>query len=234
MVTLQVTKYDCNLSLKNLNNFSFIEKYNTACLIKTKSGFISLLTGDRKPVPGSVNLNLTENNFKKMNFRSGNIKFDFHMAKTWNSKVRNILKISTGFAVNVIENSAFTFHKKDSPLYLKTPDFKKLIGAGKGLTPAGDDFTIGALGTGAFICNDLFKDIESQITKALTNTTSLSRHFLKLALNKRYSEDFINLFLSLEQKEINEVEKHIQSILNYGQSSGYYTVKGILWALKKI
>ncbi len=234
MENLKVKKYDNKINLKNLSGFQLIEKYNTACLLEIKTGFISLLAKNRKPIPDSIVLGITGSELSWLQINPSNIKLDFKKASSWDSSVRGRLNIDPEYAINIITNKIKPFQQKNKKLNTEKPIFNRLIGAGLGLTPAGDDFTIGVLGVAAHTSDELFAFVADRVKKVLHRTTSLSRHFLRLALQKRYSEDFLKLFSALEKEDIEEIKKNLDSILNYGHSSGYYTVKGILWALKKI
>ncbi len=119
-----------------------------------------------------------------------------------------------------IINSAFTeFFKTKDPTI-----FKRIIGIGPGLTPFGDDVLCGALYCKNIIdYNDCFNSYISQIAKKYT--TIISANFIINACENNYSDDIRKFVLGIfDSHTINK--KVLDSIFNYGSSSGFGIVYG--------
>lgn len=102
------------------------------------------------------------------------------------------------------------------------PVIRKLIGAGCGLTPSGDDFLCGALyalysyGDNEY-CNEIINIIKYGIEHEIQNTTKISAAFLEQAMCRNASEYILQLFTHNTEKEY---EQLIQKIMKIGHSSG--------------
>lgn len=111
--------------------------------------------------------------------------------------------------------------------FFKTKDptiFKKIIGMGPGLTPFGDDVLCGALYCKNIIdYNDCFNSYISKIAKKYT--TIISANFIINACENDYSDDIGEFVLGIfDSHTINK--KVLDSIFNYGSSSGFGIVYG--------
>ncbi|MFC2091787.1 DUF2877 domain-containing protein, partial [Elusimicrobiota bacterium] len=112
--------------------------------------------------------------------------------------------------------------------------FPQLIGLGPGLTPAGDDFILGALTACAMFSEKMFLKIKSIITPHLHMTSQLSRHYLLNALHKRTGEDIQNIFYSFIENSAEQSAFYSNRISGFGNTSGTYILKGIRWAISRI
>ena len=103
---------------------------------------------------------------------------------------------------------------------------KMLIGSGQGLTPAGDDFLIGALAINA-IKPFLPVGFNEIVTKLLAKgyTTDVSKAYLKSALNQQFS--------SIVKKVVSKSPHAIKELSASGSTSGVDTLSGINWGLKQ-
>gem|GEM_PF-4341144 len=99
------------------------------------------------------------------------------------------------------------------------PDFiVNLIGCGDGLTPAGDDLLIGAIMTlKYFSANRLATLLAESIMQCAPERTSLIRA----------NELLIDFFCSCMNDDTRVINSHIERLLNYGHSSGLYTLRGV-------
>ncbi|MEA3507228.1 MAG: DUF2877 domain-containing protein [Elusimicrobiota bacterium] len=246
MTIYKATKYDSYLKpdLPD-NNLKIVEIYSTACLTERNGGFITLLAAGRGGLPGSINLSADNFEIIKNSSRE-NVKIDFSSAQKWGSliskeqtfsgysrlkdEIEDILESPEKFQEMFPENSVKEYFDNTD-----INDISKLIGRGVGLTPAGDDFIVGALNAACSFDSVLFKNLKSKLAGSLDRTTKLSRYYLALAAAGRTGEDMLDLLKSIsEKKKTYNIRRYVQKITEYGASSGYYMIKGLLWALKKI
>jgi hypothetical protein len=238
MTIYKAIKYDSYLEPGlPYNNLKIVEIYSTACLTERNGDFITLLAAGRGGLPGSINLSV--NNFENIkNSRTRNCKINFSGARKWNSSIINEQYFSGSKKVtNEIENCLKSPTKSTEENFDNTDinEISKLIGRGGGLTPAGDDFIVGALNAAFSFDSVLFKNLKSKIDGRTGRTTKLSRHYLSFAADGRAAEDMVGLLKTIsENKKFEDTRKYAQKIMSYGASSGYYMIKGLLWALKKI
>lgn len=108
---------------------------------------------------------------------------------------------------------------------------KYFLGRGKGLTPAGDDFLVGAVAlfysTGIYergIYN--IKHFIYQNTGIYTN--DISEQFLILATEGKFSRSIIRLIEELKEQKISS--DTINNVIKYGGTSGTDILLGIIWA----
>jgi len=108
------------------------------------------------------------------------------------------------------------FYMKDSDdIFIKKNigNWKKIIGAGTGLTPKGDDFI---LGYSVFSKDSNFLSFFKNINFS-KYTNKISTFFLENARKKRFSEIILNFISGKDNK-----------LLSSGESSGIYTAFGII------
>ncbi|MBN2407559.1 MAG: DUF2877 domain-containing protein [Elusimicrobia bacterium] len=237
MFTFTVTKFDSKLNLKNSCRLELIETFDTACLLNNSGNFLTLLADNRSGVPESINIKC--DCFRKGFKLPEKYRFDFSDSKAWSSDIKCKIFKPRKKVINLIEKhvkkkkNKIRSLKKLEDLITKA-SLRDIIGMGRGLTPSGDDFLVGSLNTTAAFSKKLFKKLSSEISPGIEKTTSLSRHFLELALKKRAGEDIISLLKAIAAGNEKNIDKYSENILNIGATSGYYTLRGIAWALKKI
>ncbi|MDA3793132.1 MAG: DUF2877 domain-containing protein [Elusimicrobia bacterium] len=245
MIIYKVKQYDSALNLKITESLNIVEIYTTACLTEKNGNFITLLAKQRAGLPGSVNLSV--NNFKDTELPGNIIKLDLKLAKRWDSSIKRYSPLSVSAdTTDAIKEVLDKPVNKINYLDLTVPGdaIANLLGKGPGLTPAGDDFIAGAL-NGAYCFNSaLFNRLKSNIHGHLNKTTKLSRYYLTFAVSGRTGEDMLELLKSVSgnsvsensvpEKKTDNIRKYTNRMMEYGASSGYYIVKGLLWALKKI
>lgn len=108
-----------------------------------------------------------------------------------------------------------------------------LIGRGRGLTPAGDDFLLGWLFVEGL--DDQSTTLAKAIYNRVTNnqfTTDVSRNFLTRAINGEFSQPLLAVadFLT-ETENTYDLAELIQAVVDYGSTSGLDTLAGILSGL---
>jgi hypothetical protein len=115
------------------------------------------------------------------------------------------------------------------------------IGKGRGLTPAGDDFLLGVLAA-AHGLRPLLPQAE-QVIQRLTapglfnayQTTSVSAHYLQLALAGHFSQPVQRLvFHLLQTADATQVQQALNATLAIGASSGADTSAGIVYAIGQL
>lgn len=108
----------------------------------------------------------------------------------------------------------------------------KLIGAGIGLTPAGDDFLVGilAINQSYSFLDSIFKEtLESLLGKELTTDVSIS--YLEAALEGSFSSGVLGVIKQLQSGDVTEA---LNKLSQSGSSSGCDTIMGMYWALVQI
>ena len=114
----------------------------------------------------------------------------------------------------------------------------ELIGYGAGLTPDGDDFLLGYLASlwpwqrlGAISAH--LKLLRPAIKSQLHQTTSISRHYLELALQGHYSESIDNLTIVLiHGSPPADVKRSAINVMKFGSSSGADCLGGFLHGIR--
>jgi len=114
----------------------------------------------------------------------------------------------------------------------------ELIGYGAGLTPDGDDFLLGYLASlwpwqrlGAISAH--LKLLRPAIKSQLHQTTSISRHYLELALQGHYSESIDNLTTVLiHGSPPADVKRSAINVMKFGSSSGADCLGGFLHGIR--
>jgi len=107
---------------------------------------------------------------------------------------------------------------------------RQLAGLGQGLTPAGDDFMIGAIYAAWIICPpEVAGKFGEEIAKtAAPMTTSLSAAWLKSAGRGEAGEVWHHLFGALVLGDKLRIQKSINSILAVGETSGADALAGFI------
>lgn len=127
--------------------------------------------------------------------------------------------------LNNVKEISNSQDKKDIELKLR-----KIIGRGKGLTPAGDDILIGLIWLNeikSFLSKEFLQVINNLInSEELTTEVSIS--YYKAALEGKYGGLLIDLCKSLIIRERDKINKSISTIIKLGHSSGIDTLAGIV------
>lgn len=105
-----------------------------------------------------------------------------------------------------------------------------LLGLGKGLTPAGDDFIGGYLLVCSYQQSGKSEDTEKLVELAYQKTTSLSANLIACAVQGEADERLLNIlrFLATGEGGLEEIR---EELLSYGSSSGIDSLAGMLIAL---
>jgi hypothetical protein len=115
-------------------------------------------------------------------------------------------------------------------------DLYKLLGAGQGLTPSGDDFIVGFLLSlnrwkGTLWPKDGLSDLnERLVTAAYDRTTTLSANLIDFAAQGQADERLINAVDYL-MCGVNDIEGVVGDLLSWGSSSGADAFVGICTAI---
>ncbi|MFH1415109.1 MAG: DUF2877 domain-containing protein [Elusimicrobiota bacterium] len=237
MLRLTVTKFDSRLTLDNTKDIKVVEVFNSACLLSVNGRYKALLAENRSGLPESMNVK--QNNFGNIEaiLRNGPLDFDFTCASMWDSEVLPVSPRSISISSNILDSFIRENCTRRSIFIddlILCGNLAGMIGCGPGLTPAGDDFVIGALNASSFFSLDLFSSIKSVIAGIVSRTTALSNHFLELALTKRAAEDVKHLLFAISRQKRQAISEYAEMLLNFGNTSGLYMLKGIAWVLKRI
>lgn len=234
MITFTVTKFDLNIKPEDLASLQVVQIYDTACLLKHHGSFITLLSRTRSGLPASINVDHMDFNTVAGHLIHG-VKLDFSHSSAWDPAIRP----AGSLPANGLELDSFThINKRPVPnleeRLLSRDDISPLLGFGPGLTPGGDDFIIGALNAACFFSINLFNKLRASVCGLLNRTTDLSRHYLSMAIKRRAAEDIKNLLGALLNNNREDIRIFTDRILEYGSTSGFYSLSGIRWALKRI
>ncbi|WP_438394848.1 DUF2877 domain-containing protein [Caballeronia sp. DA-9] len=116
----------------------------------------------------------------------------------------------------------------------------ELIGFGTGLTPDGDDYLLGYLAAlqswqHIDVIAAHLKLLESTIKSQLHRTTSISRHYLTLALQGHYSEPVDYLISILIRKcPAADIALSANKVMEFGASSGVDCLGGFLHGIRSL
>ncbi len=107
---------------------------------------------------------------------------------------------------------------------------RKFLGAGRGLTPAGDDFLVGLLSLLYYYDRQLAAKINLELQhKDQSSTTLVSFMALKAAMRGHFNQEILNFYDSLTNTT-GELFSALKKLLNMGSSSGEDILAGILFA----
>lgn len=125
-----------------------------------------------------------------------------------------------------------------------TLDFGRLIGFGRGLTPSGDDFSVG------FLCavrsirtlntetestlEKMAKDLKNSVRRVGENTTDVSRQMLRQSLDDQFIGPLMDLCEGIIRGESPAACKDSMiKLLNIGSTSGTDMATGVIYALER-
>lgn len=111
---------------------------------------------------------------------------------------------------------------------------EQLVGLGRGLTPAGDDFLVGCL---AFLhrygTEEDLQALKDVLYEARHKTTALSQAFLARAMEGEFSTPVLALFDAAERGNQEEILSCTARLCAVGHTSGSDLLGGILYAAKQ-
>lgn len=108
----------------------------------------------------------------------------------------------------------------------KILDLHKFIGVGVGLTPSFDDFLCGFLSAGYFFGILKIDKLIELTEKNLDKTNEISRFFIKLAIDKKFSKAITDFYTYILDENI-DFSKIRDQFYNIGSSSGVDGLFGI-------
>lgn len=109
----------------------------------------------------------------------------------------------------------------------------RLVGAGPGLTPSGDDLLVGLCCALHGMRHPLFIALQAQLPALLSNTTFVSRAMLEDAMQGSFHRPLAELRLALmTRKSQMEIRKALQRAAEFGASSGCDGTRGLLLGLQ--
>ncbi len=125
-----------------------------------------------------------------------------------------------------------------------TLDFGRLIGFGRGLTPSGDDFSVG------FLCavrsirtlnieteialEKMTKELKNAVRRVGENTTDVSRQMLRQSLDDQFIGPLMDFCEGIIRGESPAAcEDSMVKLLNIGSTSGTDMATGVIFALER-
>ncbi|NGP57250.1 DUF2877 domain-containing protein [Paenibacillus thiaminolyticus] len=107
---------------------------------------------------------------------------------------------------------------------------RPLIGYGSGLTPAGDDFLIGAVGAGMYT-GQVSALVLSRLAERLVHhpdlTTDISLEYLHYAVSGQFGSRILEVLNALSCQMPTDVARAVWSLIGTGRTSGIDTALGI-------
>lgn len=113
---------------------------------------------------------------------------------------------------------------------IENGEFEKIIGAGAGLTPSGDDMLTGYALALLYCAPEKLEMLAEKCTPLISHTTDISRHLLAQAFKGKFAAPILGLLLALKDGE--NVEKAIINAAAIGSSSGRDGVFGLYWGIR--
>lgn len=116
----------------------------------------------------------------------------------------------------------------------------RLIGAGEGLTPSGDDVLVGLLaalsrGVEARESVPIFAPVAEAVLRNIHRTTDVSAHYLRLATREFFGEALTDLVDAVVSgASIDTVHQRTLDVLSVGASSGSDALVGVLLGLHAV
>ena len=109
----------------------------------------------------------------------------------------------------------------------------ELLGCGTGLTPAGDDVLVGVLVAMHTWRHPKRDELIAHVTNGISNTNDISGAHLLAACAGSGIEPLHHLVGAISQAYLKrDVVAAAETLRNYGYSSGYYALKGVLLAAR--
>ncbi|WP_182914759.1 DUF2877 domain-containing protein [Paenibacillus thiaminolyticus] len=107
---------------------------------------------------------------------------------------------------------------------------RPLIGYGSGLTPAGDDFLIGALGAGMYtgqVSALVLSKLAERLAQHQDLTTDVSLEYLHYAVSGQFGSRILEVLNALCCQMPTDVARAVWSLIGTGRTSGIDTALGI-------
>lgn len=127
---------------------------------------------------------------------------------------------------------------QDRILQLETTgDFQRILGLGRGLTPSGDDFSLGFLSMASYLEGEKLKEYQKAlcgiIEEGSISTTEVSLQMLRFGKEGRFSGELTEFCESVLRGESTENRQNsMLKLLNIGSISGTDMATGALFALQ--
>ncbi|MEA2082316.1 MAG: DUF2877 domain-containing protein [Elusimicrobiota bacterium] len=208
--------YDDALKPCCLQNIRLIKRYKNSCYFRNSADeFITFLKAPNQLVPGGIGF--PESEYARVSVED-RFSLELISGKARSLQLPESYGISFEAAAIVQDrwHSAKDDFKNILDLLIARRNWKKLLGLGSGLTPSGDDFLVG------YIAAKKMEGMEIPFKLKVSGTTSLSAHFLKNALQGRFSDKITGF-----------IKEGDLSILFFGGSSGAATAFGIIKGMEE-
>lgn len=179
----------------------------------------------------TLNLTLKELSFKDLKINNQSIE-----AKNW-LQLKDCLN-----QMDLLKSSGFSERQSLLNIYQDIYEQRKitaehtndLIGAGIGLTPTGDDFLQGLILIEKMQEHSpkIEKKVKAQLKKR--STTEVSLAYYETLFDGYYNEPLAKLFETLKQENKQSIIKAIRLVQEYGETSGFDLLTGMLTYLQII
>ncbi|MCD6412754.1 MAG: DUF2877 domain-containing protein [Elusimicrobia bacterium] len=208
---IETVAYDSNIGKINLKELSLKKSYKNSCYFSTSRGqIVTFLKNPNQLVP--LGIVVRENVFAEIKDKKI-LSAEIFAGVAIELKLPEKTHIPEYCAqiVSKIWRKMEILFKAEIESIIQAGKYEKLVGAGEGLTPLGDDFLVGFIAAKKVRGEGIKSDFD------FSRTTELGRHFLVNAVRGNFSRNIINF---LKDGDL--------SILDYGQTSGVATAMGIL------
>lgn len=176
-------------------------------------------------------------------FRMASLRPDLSSAYTWARE--HLLQMGSGGGCLAFYGSPDRADLLEKELASRighlreSPDFGRLLGLGRGLTPSGDDFCLGYLCMSRHFRHPVTHRWRQALRETLLagamDTTDVSREMLLHGVKERYIEPLSEFCEGiLGGADLPECRKSMEKLLNIGSTSGTDMATGALFALEML
>lgn len=243
--------------LENLDNIKLHSEFKNAKNFNTEKGLL-VVTNNKEVLP-PMGIILNDADFKNFSFSNNKInvtkaeqycsqmitydKFpdgrilEIYLRKFIEDDFENGLGITNDEVVKIFQEKKLSSLTEEGTIIWKMirsqglEDLKGIIGRGRGLTPAWDDFIIGFI---SVLCANhadekLRQNIKYVLKMEKDNlTTDISEDYMIKSIQGKFSQSIIRIIKSMQMNVFDE--KSYLNVIKYGGTSGVDTFIGIMSA----
>lgn len=160
---------------------------------------------------------------------STDTRFVCHLASTFNGKT------GLDFTKELAGNAPYFDYCCSDKKEEVTRYFIHYIGRGLGLTPSGDDFTVGLLAVhhvSPFLSTVFLKGLADYLKEDVT--TDVSKAYINAALSGYFSLQVDQVMTAFAYEEPERLHQAVRQLGEMGHTSGYDTLMGIVLGLQQV
>lgn len=133
----------------------------------------------------------------------------------------------SGFPENIIINAALQAIRDHQ--IVQPRQVNQLIGAGKGLTPSGDDFLQGYLMMAILSGSRQADELKEMIRAGLQerSTTLVSKNYYQALIKGYVNEPWLDFLDGIQEQDFQKIDEMIGKISHYGHTSGCDLILGV-------